>query len=250
VTALAPLVAAALAYVAAARRARGWPRWRSSAWLAGLAVLALCLAGLDDQADRRLSAHMLQHAGLTLLAPPLLLLAAPARLALRAASGSTRRALAAALGGRALRTLCHPLAAWTLFCATLLATHLTGVYELALRSPLVHALEHAAYFWTAVLFWLPLAGATPVPYRLGPLGALAYLMTAMPVMVALGIWLGGATLRYPAYAGPGALADQHAAAAIMLGSGALAMLAAVLALVWPALLREERRQRAREAVTA
>jgi hypothetical protein len=75
-------------------------------------------------------------------------------------------------------------------------------------------------------------------------------MTAMPVMVAIGIWLGGTTLRYPAYAGPGALADQHAAAAIMLASGALAMLAAALGVVWPALLREERRQRAREAVAA
>jgi cytochrome c oxidase assembly factor CtaG len=227
-TAAVPLALAALAYLVAARRVPGWPLRRSAAWMAGLAVLAVCLAGLDAAAGRRLSAHMLQHAGLTLLAPPLLLLGAPARLALRASSRSAQRALAAALSGRIPRALCHPLVAWALFCGTLLATHLTGVYGLALRSPLVHALEHAAYFWTGVLFWLPLVAAAPVPHRLGPVGALAYLMTAMPVMVAIALWLGSGTLRYPAYAGPGALADQHAAAAMMLASGALAMLAAAL----------------------
>jgi putative membrane protein len=233
----------------AAWRVPGWWGARTAAWLAGLAVLGVSLVVLDGAADRRLSAHMLQHLGLTLMAPPLVLLGAPARLALRASGRATRRALAAVLAGRTLRALCRPPAAWALFCGTLATTHLTGIYAQALQSPALHAIEHAVLFWTAVLFWLPLAGAAPVPHRLGPLGALAYLMSAMPVMAALAIWLDGDALRYPAYAGPGALADQHAAAAIMLVGGALAMLAAALGVVWPALLREERRQRAREAVT-
>jgi cytochrome c oxidase assembly factor CtaG len=242
------LAVAALAYLAAAHRVPGWPRARTAAWLAGLAVLAACVVALDGAADRRLSAHMLQHVGLTLFAPPLLLLGAPARLALRATGGATRRALARTLRGASV--LSRPVVAWALFCGTLAATHLTGIYEQALQAPVLHAAEHAALFWTAVLFWLPLAGAAPVRHRLGPLGALAYLVSAMPVMAAIAIWLDGDTLRYAAYAGPGALADQHAAAAIMLVGGALATLAAALGCVWPALLRQERRQRAREAVAA
>jgi cytochrome c oxidase assembly factor CtaG len=168
---------------------------------------------------------MVQHVGIALVVAPLLLLGAPLRLALRASGGPTRRALAAAL--TQTRLLSHPLVAWTLFNATVLSVHLWG---LGVRNPLLHGLEHAALFWTAVLFWLPLVGATPVPYRLGPLGALAYLMSAMPVMVAIGMWLGGA------------------AGAIMLAAGAAMTLAAVIGVVWPALLREEARQRVREGV--
>jgi len=228
----------ALAYLLAVRRVERWPRARTAAWLAGSAVLGLCLA-LDDA---RLSGHMLQHVGISLVAPPLLLLGAPARLALRVTGGATRRALAGALSGS--RVLCHPVVGWTLFAAAMVGVH---VYGLAVRDPLVHGLEHAAVFWTAVLFWLPLVGAAPVPYRLGPLAGLAYLMSAMPVMVGIAVWLGGDSLRYAEYPG---LAGQHRAAAIMLGAGAVVTLAGVLGVVWPALLREEARQRAREGVAA
>jgi cytochrome c oxidase assembly factor CtaG len=111
----------------------------------------------------------------------------------------------------------------------------------------VHALEHAAYFWSAVLFWLPLAGAAPVPHRLGPVAMLAYLMTAMAAMAVVGVALGGSTVRYPEYA---SLADQHVAAGIMIGAGALATLAATFGALWPALLREERHAQARERLEA
>jgi cytochrome c oxidase assembly factor CtaG len=211
----------ALAYLLAARRVAGWPLRRKASWLAGCAVLGVCLS-LDDS---RLELHMLQHVGIALVAAPLLLLGAPLRLALRATGGATRRALAGALSGS--RVVCHPAVGWTLFAATTFVVHR---YGLDVRNLWLHGLEHAALFWTAVLFWLPLVGAAPVPYRLGPLGALAYLMTAMPVMVAIGMWLGGG------------------AGEIMLGAGAVMTLAAVMGVVWPALLREERRQRAREGV--
>jgi cytochrome c oxidase assembly factor CtaG len=216
-------LAVALAYVLATRRVERWPLRCTAAWLAGCAVLGLCLS-LDDS---RLELHMLQHAGIALVAPPLLLLGAPLRLALRATRGRARRALAGALVRS--RAVAHPLVAWALFNATVLGVHLWG---LGVRDPLSHGLEHAAMFWTAVLFWLPLVGAAPVPHRLGPLGALAYLMTAMPVMVGIALRLGGA---------PGA---------IMLGTGAVVTVAAVMGVVWPALLREESRQRAREGAAA
>jgi cytochrome c oxidase assembly factor CtaG len=211
----------AVAYLLAARRVARWPLARTLGWLAGCAVLGVCLS-LDDSS---LSLHMLQHVGIALVAPPLLLLGAPLRLALRVTGGATRRALAGTLIHS--RLVAHPVAGWALFTATTVVVHL---YGLGVRDPLLHGFEHAAMFWTAVLFWLPLVGAAPVPYRLGPLGALAYLMSAMPAMVAIGMRLGGG------------------AGDIMLGAGAVMTLAAVLGVVWPALLREERRQRTREGV--
>jgi putative membrane protein len=251
--ALAPLAVAAVGYLIAARHVRRWPARRTVAWLAGLACIAVALAsGVDAEAHRRLSAHMVQHALLTLAAPPLLLAGAPLRLALRSAGRETRATLARLARGRAARLATHPLAGWAAFAAVVLGTHLTGAFELALRDGRVHALEHAAYFWSGVLFWLPLAGAAPVPRRLGAVGSLAYLMSAMAVMSIVAASLAGGELRYPAYAAParelgfGALGDQHAAAAVMLATGAAAALAATFAAVWPALLREERRAAARD----
>jgi putative membrane protein len=211
----------AVAYLLAARRVARWPVARTLGWMAGCAVLGVCLS-LDDSS---LSLHMLQHVGIALVAPPLLLLGAPLRLALRVTGGATRRALAGTLIHS--RLVAHPVVGWALFTTTTVVVHL---YGLGVSDPLLHGFEHAAMFWTAVLFWLPLVGAAPVPYRLGPLGALAYLMSAMPAMVAIGMRLGGG------------------AGDIMLGAGAVMTLAAVLGIVWPALLREERRQRTREGV--
>jgi cytochrome c oxidase assembly factor CtaG len=247
------LGAAAAAYLAGAARASRWPWWRVGAWLAGLAALALALAsGVDSEADRLLSVHMVQHVLLSLVAPPLLLLGAPARLALRAGGPGTRRRVAALMRERGVAVLAHPLVAWVLFTGVLVVTHLTGLYELALRHDAVHAAEHAGLFWSAMLFWLPLAGAAPVPHRLGPIGMLAYLMTSMAGMAVVAVALGTDGLRYSSYAAPAramgisAIGDQHLAAGIMVGAGAIATLTATFAVLWPALLREERHAQARE----
>ena len=78
------LVVATL-YLASARRTRGrWPARRSASFLAGVACLLVALqSGLDSFDDRLLSAHMVQHMLLLLLAPLLLLGGRPAMLVLR-----------------------------------------------------------------------------------------------------------------------------------------------------------------------
>ena len=43
------------------------------------------------------------------------------------------------------------------FVGVLLVTHLTGIYDTALRSQLLHEGEHAAYLVTAALLWAALA---------------------------------------------------------------------------------------------
>jgi putative membrane protein len=236
-------------------RGRAWPPGRAACFALGVAALlvALC-SGLDGWADRLLSVHMVQHLVLTLVAAPLLVAGAPVALALRTLPRNQARGLARALRSRPARALAHPLCAFALLPALMLASHLTGIYELTLRHPLAHAAEHLAFLGAALLFWLPVLGAEPLPHRPGPLGRLLYLLLAMPAMAAPGVVLtSDESVRYSAYLAPAralridALADQHAAGAIMWVAGsALAGLLTVLA-VWLALEEEERRTVAREA---
>jgi cytochrome c oxidase assembly factor CtaG len=239
-----------------ARGARGaWPTWRTACCTLGvLAVLVALLSGLDGWAERLLTVHMAQHLVLIFVAAPLLVAGAPISLALRALPREEARALARGLRMWPVRLLVNPAVAWTLFGAVTLATHLTGLYELALEHPLVHALEHLLYLASAILFWLPALGDEPLPYRLGFVARMVYVLSAMPTMAFVGIVLVlDDTLRYPAYATPAralhidAVANQHAAGMLMWAGSALLAAGLMMIAAWSALEREERRQTAREA---
>jgi putative membrane protein len=230
------LVAAGALYLAAARRVRRWPAARAAAFLAGLVALAVALLALDAAADRTLTAHMVQHLVLIFLAAPLIVLGSPLALGLRAAGARARRPLRAG-------ALAHPLVGWCALPGALALTHFTALYELALRHPIVHVAEHVLYLAAAVLFWRPVLGADPVPRRPGFAGRVLYLMLAAGPLAVTGVAMQESSRPwYPAYSGPGALADQHDAGALMWAGGGLALAVITLAVAWSALLREHRRQ--------
>jgi len=164
-------VVLATLFAAAAIYTRGW--WelsrrtplrfgvgRLAAFVGGLAVIAVALASpLDTLAGERLSAHMVQHQLLMMLAPPLLWLGAPTAPMLRGLPRRIRRPVAAALAARFVRPVAHilalPLFGWVSFSVAFWAWHAPLLYDLALRSHAWHHVEHACFFATAMLFWRP-----------------------------------------------------------------------------------------------
>jgi cytochrome c oxidase assembly factor CtaG len=184
---------------------------RLVAYLGGLYVLALALLSpLDGLAELSLTAHMVQHQLLAMVAPPLLLLGNPYPVTLWGLPVRLRRAAARPLQpGGALRAAWRGLTfmpvAGTLYMATLTAWHLPAAYDLALRVPLVHDLEHLTFFGTAVLFWWPVVDPPPRLRRLTTglqYGLrIGYLVLATAATTLIGAVLGLAErVLYPTYA--------------------------------------------------
>jgi cytochrome c oxidase assembly factor CtaG len=145
-------------------------------------------------------------------------------------------------------SLSHPLLGWAALPAVMALTHFTGVYDAALRHPALHAGEHAAYLLAALAFWRPVLGADPVRGRPGAVGRVLYLLLAAGPLAVAGVAMQSSTRPwYATYAGrPGALADQHAAGALMWVGGGVVLAAIVMAVAWSAVEREHRRRLAYE----
>jgi cytochrome c oxidase assembly factor CtaG len=237
-----------------ARSPKHWPLWRTAAFMAGLLVLTgALLSGIDHYSDELLSVHVVQHLLLILAAPALLLWGAPVRLALSACSPAGRRSIGAVLRQRWLRVLTRPACGFALFTTVVLGTHLTGLYEVALKDQTVHAFEHAAYFWSGLIFLLPILAADLVPRPPSAISRFCWLMAAMTVMfIPAALFMFDEHVRYPFYVAPAralhrsALSDQHAAGMIMLFAGGVAMAALAILVAMEAMILEERRQQRRD----
>jgi putative membrane protein len=159
---LAGLVIVAAAYWAGAQRlrARGPRRFEAEHVAFALGWLALVVAVLpvvDSAVIERFSAHMAQHELMMLVAAPLLVAGRPlSRLVWAMPQGWRRIAITPLLHPittGAVRTLMAPAVAWALHGAVLWLWHMPVLYNLAVRSEPVHALQHGMFVGTAVLFW-------------------------------------------------------------------------------------------------
>ncbi|MEV4994092.1 cytochrome c oxidase assembly protein [Streptomyces niveus] len=184
--------AAALAYLTGVRklRARGdrWPLGRTIAWLAGLAVTVLAtMSGLAVYGKVMFSVHMGQHMILAMTVPILLVLGAPATLALRtlptAEKGGTagpRELLLALLRSRYVKVISHPVVASVLFIASAFAVYYTSLFESLMRSHLGHTVMLVHFLAVGLLFFWVIIGVDPGPRRLPYLGRLFVLILTMP----------------------------------------------------------------------
>jgi cytochrome c oxidase assembly factor CtaG len=210
---------------------------RLTAYLCGLAALFLALASpLDAFGNLLLEAHMVQHLLLIVVAPPLILMGQPVLPLLR---GLPPRVLKNGLGPflswralrRAGRFLTHPVTGWLSMAAAIVFWHVPRWYELGLNSTAWHAVEHACFFYSAVLFWWPVIQVWPSHAQWPRWMMIPYLVLADFVNTALSAWLVFSThVVYRTYelaprlAGLSPLDDQSTAGAIMWVPGSIAYL--------------------------
>jgi len=226
------------------------PRSRSVAWTLGVVAVLFALdSGIERYDTTLFWVHMIQHMLLTLVAPLLLLSAGPITLLLRAASPETRRRwILPLLHARVVRVLSFPVVSWLLFAGVMWASHFSPLFEAALENEWIHRLEHGLFLGSALLFWWPVAGPDPSPWRMKPAAKVLYVGLQMPqnTFLALAIYMSSVPL-YQHYVttgrtwGPTPLEDQQGAGAIMWLGGDLVFLTVVILLVWAWMRDDERR---------
>jgi len=98
--------------------------------------------------------HMIQHMMITLVIPPLFLLATPEWLArlIVSTDGSS---------GVWVRRLTRPVAAAVLFNVLVAMTHLTAVVNFSIENGVFHYFVHLAIFMAATLMWMPVVSPLP-----------------------------------------------------------------------------------------
>ena len=212
---------------------RQFPQFRLLLFLLGLALLFVALESpLDAFSSLLLEAHMVQHLLLMMVIPPLLLLGQPMLPMLRGLPRPfVKEGLGPFLRWPALRRFCGllitPWFAWLAYNLAAVLWHVPALYEFALRSPAWHDVEHACFFWTAILFWWPVIQPWPSQARWLRWTMIPYLLAADLVNTAIaGSFVFADKILYPSYAAAtlGGLSprnDQIAAGAIMWVPGSI-----------------------------
>ena len=164
-----PLVLTALLYAIGARRlarrtrpGRGLPRWRLLAFASGMLLMAIALVSpLDALGSALFAAHMAQHEVMIVLAAPLLILGTPVVPMLWALPIGWRRRLGAwsrRYLRRGWRFATRPEVAFVLHLLAVVVWHVPALYQATLGSDVIHALQHASFVGTALLFWWSMLG--------------------------------------------------------------------------------------------
>jgi cytochrome c oxidase assembly factor CtaG len=218
---------------------RGWLRlrstslnvialWRAASFLLGLFSIWVAVASPITAFDEQLlTVHMVQHLLLMTFAPPLIWLGAPVmpllhglprRVVQRVIGPVFRWPPAQRLGGK----LAQPAFCWLAAIAALVGWHFPPAFMLALHSEAWHAVEHASFLGTGLLFWWPVIQPWPSVAKWPGLSIVLYLFLAtLPCDILSGFLVFCDRVVYPAYFsasrpfGLSALEDQQCAGALM-----------------------------------
>ena len=182
-------------------------RARSALAAAALLVVAVQIPPVEHWSDDSLAMHMLQHVVLMSFVPPLLVLGLPR-----------------------LRSALPVWLAWPAIALVMGVWHIPAVYDAAVRLPALHALEHVSYVVLGVIFWLPV-----LRRGLADLWSLAYVTAgSVPGWILALVLTFAQRPLYPLYAGSqhrlgglSAVADQQAAAGVMVAFGSVPFAVAV-----------------------
>ena len=170
---VASLIAAGLycvGYARLIRRGDAWPVGRLISWLLGVGLVIWCTnAGISVYAQVSVGLHMLQHMTLTMLAPVLLVLGAPATLALRALRPSPthqrgpREWLVWFLHSPINRVLTNPFYVFFVYVIGLYGLYFTPAFGWLMGSHIGHIVMQLHFILSGYLFYWVLIGIDPRP---------------------------------------------------------------------------------------
>jgi cytochrome c oxidase assembly factor CtaG len=192
-----------------------------------LAVWAAVGSPLGELDDELLSVHMVQHLLLSVVAAPLILLAAPAVPLHHAMPRCViLGGLAPLIRSRSMRAwgrlLTEPALCWSVATAIVIGWHTPSLFQLGLRSHAWHTVEHASFLGSGLLFWWPVVQPWPSQARWPQWSIPLYLFLGTLPCDVLSAFLAfsdrvvySAYLSAPRHFGLSALQDQECAGAIM-----------------------------------
>jgi len=204
------------------------PARRAGGVLLGLLLIWVAIASPLGSCDSgSLTVHMVQHLLLMTFAPPLIFLGDPFRV--------LRHGLPHRLGAVVLAplfpwsalprlgsALAEPVVCWVAATATLVGWHVPAFFTLALQSHAWHAIEHASFLGTGLLFWWPVIHPWPSASTGPRWSTVLYLYLAtLPCDILSGFLVFSDRIVYSVYLStPGStrlsvLDDQQCAGALM-----------------------------------
>jgi cytochrome c oxidase assembly factor CtaG len=241
----------AVRLVAGPRRAVEAPVWRLACFLAAVALALVALVSpIDALADQLFFAHMVQHM-LLLDIVPVLAIVGLTKVILRPVTRAVHEL------ERRAGVLAHPAVAVIVYVAVIWAWHVPSAYDVAVRHPLVHVLEHASFVLAGSLYWWHLLSPIRGRLRLDGMGPVVYMASTKLFVGALGMGLAFApSALYPYYEhlarvwGLSARDDQSIAGLIMAVEQSIVMGVTLVVLFVRALSESERAQQRRERYEA
>ena len=218
--------------------------WRLASFLAGqvVAVISL-LSAIDALSALLFFMHMIQHLLLIMIAAPLIVLGNPFPFVIWGLPGGKQIGPALFRADAPFRKLLEkvtgPGIVWLAFVTVLWGWHDPGAYDLALRSDLVHDLEHLSFYVTALLFWWHVFQVGPHIHKpLSPAARIAYTISIVPANMVAGIAISFASsplyefyTSVPRVWGLDVLQDQQLGGTIMWIPGSMMYLLVAIILI-------------------
>ncbi|WP_088105817.1 cytochrome c oxidase assembly protein [Halalkalibacter urbisdiaboli] len=179
-----PFLIAAVIYLVAVilsnRKHKQWPISRTICWNAGVLSAITAVAGpLAEMAHGDFTVHMLNHIFLGMLAPLLMVVAAPMTLFLRTLPVSNARRLSKILKSALFRVITDPIVASLLNVGGLWILYTTRLFEVMHENVVLYVLIHFHVFLAGYVFSLSIIYIDPIPHRTSYVYRSIVLVTAL-----------------------------------------------------------------------
>lgn len=154
--------------------------WRLTAYLGGLALVALALMSpIDPLGGQLFIFHMVQHLLLIMFAAPLMLLGNPFPFILWGLPKPVREPVGSLFREKStfrklFTAVTNPGISWLIFTAFYVGWHDPNLYNAALSNSTIHNAEHLSFFLSGLLFWWHIIPTAP------------HIRKALPIFIRLG----------------------------------------------------------------